>query len=266
MNHKRLNPTQQFNLKGKKKKRPAEAGRQAKDAIPSGAAGTDSDGSEFAQGKNQNFSTGPKSQRVIVYIDGFNLYFGMKSKGWKRYYWLDLVALSKSLLKTEQVLEATKYFTSRISPTPQDPQQVNRQNAYLEALDEHCSVKAILGHYLPKSITCRHCSASWQTFEEKRTDVNIAIEMLADAQSNRFDTAILISADSDLSAPIEKIRLLTPGKRVIAAFPPGRNSTQLQRLVHGSFTIGEAKLRQNQLPEIITKSDGYQLSRPTRWK
>ncbi len=27
--------------------------------------------------------------RVIVYIDGFNLYFGLKSKGWRRYFWLN---------------------------------------------------------------------------------------------------------------------------------------------------------------------------------
>ena len=37
--------------------------------------------------------------RVISYIDGFNLYFGLKDKGWKRYYWLDLAALSGALLK-----------------------------------------------------------------------------------------------------------------------------------------------------------------------
>jgi len=26
-------------------------------------------------------------ERVIAYIDGFNLYFGFKSAGCKRYYW-----------------------------------------------------------------------------------------------------------------------------------------------------------------------------------
>ena len=29
-------------------------------------------------------------QRVSVYVDGFNLYYGLKSKGWRRYYWLNL--------------------------------------------------------------------------------------------------------------------------------------------------------------------------------
>ena len=52
--------------------------------------------------------------RVISYIDGFNLYFGLKDKGWKRYYWLDLAALSGALLKPGQTLESTHYFTARL--------------------------------------------------------------------------------------------------------------------------------------------------------
>jgi len=32
--------------------------------------------------------------RVIAYVDGFNLYFGLKSKGWRRYYWLNPRALA----------------------------------------------------------------------------------------------------------------------------------------------------------------------------
>ena len=246
-----------------KRKRPAEAGRQTGDAITGGASQTDPSKPHLSQVKNPVFS--PVSQRVIAYIDGFNLYFGMKSKGWKRYYWLDLPALCQQLLKPGQTLEATKYFTSRVSPTQHDPDQGKRQNIYLEALEAHSGTKATFGHYLPKSVTCRQCGSSWQTFEEKRTDVNIAIEMLADAQVDRFDTALLISADSDLSAPIEKIRTLFPSKRVIAAYPPNRRSGQLEKLVHGSFTIGEAKLRKSQLPDPVLKPNGFALMRPMRW-
>ena len=43
-------------------------------------------------------------ERVITYIDGFNLYFGLKTKGWKRYYWLDLQKLTMNLLKVNQKL------------------------------------------------------------------------------------------------------------------------------------------------------------------
>jgi hypothetical protein len=73
-------------------------------------------------------------ERVIAYIDGFNLYFGMKSKGWKRFYWLDLPELVRQLLKTDQQLVDAKYFTSRISASLSDPDKSKRQNIYLDAL------------------------------------------------------------------------------------------------------------------------------------
>ena len=61
--------------------------------------------------------------RVIAYVDGFNLYFGMKSRRWHRYYWLDLPRMAQNLLRSGQNLVETKYFTSRISATRADPQK-----------------------------------------------------------------------------------------------------------------------------------------------
>ena len=69
-------------------------------------------------------------ERVVAYIDGFNLYFGMKSKGWRRYLWLDLQQLCQRLLKPGQSLQATKYFTSRVSPTPSNPHKGKRQGKH----------------------------------------------------------------------------------------------------------------------------------------
>lgn len=43
--------------------------------------------------------------RVIVYIDGFNLYFGLKDAGFKRFYWLDLVALATAFVRSGSILE-----------------------------------------------------------------------------------------------------------------------------------------------------------------
>jgi hypothetical protein len=52
---------------------------------------------------------------VVSCIDGFNLYFGLKSQGWERFLWLDVQALSRNLLKPDQILARTKYFTSRVA-------------------------------------------------------------------------------------------------------------------------------------------------------
>jgi len=205
-------------------------------------------------------------ERVTVYIDGFNLYYGMRSKGWHRYYWLNVQSLAKHLLKPGQSLIGTKYFTSRVSSTPRDPNKSDRQNAYLEALETLADVDIFYGHYLEKTVTCFTCGAEWQLPEEKMTDVNIAVEMTVDAFQGRWDTALLISGDSDLTAPIMNIRHSFPAKRVVVAFPPGRHSAQLQKSAHAYFTIGRRMLASSQFPDIVRKADGFELSRPVEWR
>jgi len=49
-------------------------------------------------------------QRVIVYIDGYNLYFGLNAKGWRDLLWLDLTKFAGSLVDCNQILVHTKYF------------------------------------------------------------------------------------------------------------------------------------------------------------
>jgi hypothetical protein len=98
------------------------------------------------------------------------------------------------------------------------------------------------------------------------TDVNIAVELLTDAFEDRFDTALLVSADSDLQPPLQKIRQCFPQKRIVVAFPPKRQSFVLRSTAHASFTIGRAVLAKSQFPPEITKADGYVLHRPLSWK
>ncbi len=200
-------------------------------------------------------------RRVISYIDGFNLYYGLKESGWHRYLWLDLHALASSLILPEQDLVHTKYFTSRIVK-PDGKRK--RQSTYLEALESHCGarLKMYFGHYQSDPWMCRSCGAVEQVPSEKKTDVNIAVEIMTDAFGNSFDTALIITADSDLIPPVLAVKRLFPNKRVVIAFPPNRHSVELRREAHASFQIGRAKLAQAQMPEVITKTDGTELRRP----
>jgi len=204
-------------------------------------------------------------ERVIAYIDGFNLYFGLKSRGWRRYYWLDPAALAKNLLKTGQTLVATNYFTARISGSSHDPGKQERQNTYLEAISATARTTIHYGHYLRKHQQCFRCGATWETHEEKMTDVNIAVEILKDAFADRFDTGLLLSADSDLTAPIEAVRSLYPNKRIVVACPPKRQSKRLEAAAHAYFRIGRKKLQESQLPDLVRKPDGFALQRPREW-
>jgi len=122
------------------------------------------------------------------------------------------------------------------------------------------------GKYQNTRRRCIHCGIETEIPSEKMTDVNIAIELLSDAVQDAFDTALLISADSDLTPAVLKVRVLFPGKRVIIAFPPDRFSQSLAEAAHGYVVIGRAKLAASQLPDRIEQEDGSVLVRPDGWK
>ena len=206
------------------------------------------------------------AQRVAVYIDGLNLYYGLKSKGWRRYYWLDVQRLSESLMRSYQGLQFVRYFTAELLPDGGADARLERQNAYLQALTTLPKVDIQYGFHSAKTITCPHCGAAIRTYEEKMTDVNIAVALLEDANNNLYDAAILISADSDLTRPIEIVRQKYPDKWIIAAFPPNRRSSHLNAAANESFTLGRKRIAQSQLPDPVAKPDGYPVHKPVRWR
>ncbi|WP_422932170.1 NYN domain-containing protein [Singulisphaera sp. PoT] len=204
----------------------------------------------------------PPQERVIAYVDGFNLYFGMKSKGWRRYYWLDIKKFTESYTLPHQQLISVKYFTSRIR-APEDKRK--RQATFLEALETLDGLTIHYGQFYDQPFKCPACKTTELVPAEKMTDVNIATRMLVDAFADRFDTALLVSADSDLAAPVKAIREVFPQKRVVIAFPPDRVSNELKSLANAHIFINKIKLSENQLPDTVVKPDGFELQKPQKW-
>lgn len=97
------------------------------------------------------------------------------------------------------------------------------------------------------------------------TDVNIAVELLSDAYQDKYDKAILISADSDLTAPIKAVCNLFPAKKIVVAFPPERFSFELSKVCTSHFPIGRKKFIESVFPDEVVKQDGFILKRPDRW-
>lgn len=204
-----------------------------------------------------------QKRRVVAYIDGFNLYHGIRDAYGRRFLWLDLQRLCSSLLLDDQELTATRYFTA---PVRQDKAALRRQQKFWNALAASCPTLSIeLGRFQQKSVACRSCHASWHSYEEKETDVAIATALVEDAARAAFDTALLVSADSDLCPAVRSVKRLHPDGRVVAAFPPRRRSDELRRVVNGSFTIAERKLKSALLPNPVHALDGKLYPRPQRW-
>lgn len=199
--------------------------------------------------------------RVVVYVDGFNLYHGMKHQYNRRFFWLDLHALAASMLLSNQRLTGVHYFTALVR---NDPDGGARQQTYLDALESLPLLQVHIGRFQEKTLYCSGCRRTRTTYEEKETDVAIAVQLVGDAARGRMDTAILVSGDSDLVPAIQEARRLREGLRIVAAFPPRRTSADVKAHVDANFVIRRTKLRDAQLPDVLTVG-GQTLRRPKHW-
>lgn len=216
--------------------------------------------------------------RTIFYIDGFNLYYGLRLRikhktkpGWfiptGKYKWLNLDLLCHNLRKKDDI-RAIKYFSARITGS-QD--KVKRQKIYWKALGSTPLVEIIEGHYLESHPTMplfSNPSKRVQVIkqEEKGTDVNIASHMLVDAFHDKCDVLVLITNDSDLCFPISYIQ--TTLKKDVLVYNPqtSRPSTSLQRCAKSINHINNNTLRASQFPQTVVLPDDSIVLRPSEWK
>lgn len=204
-----------------------------------------------------------EKQKVIVYVDGFNFYYGLKDNSWRKFYWLDLVKFFEKFVRPDQELVKVKYFSAK----PNDIDKSRRQNAFFQANQENPKFELILGKYLHKTITCHSCGYVINTYEEKETDVRIATQIVADALKKQCDIAIIVSADSDMVPAIELAQ--EAGIKTFVYFPPTHYSSNLSALCNNrpiNLARYESRFRQSLLPDSITLSNGYVLSIPPKWK
>ena len=91
--------------------------------------------------------------------------------------------------------------------------------------------------------------------------------MICDALDDAFDTAIIVSGDSDLSPATESVKRLKPQKRIVAAFPQNRYSKELEDLAHlkPPIRIWEPLLRKSRLPELIKRDGLPDITCPEKW-
>ena len=156
-------------------------------------------------------------QRAIAYFDGFNLYHAIDALNRPHLMWVNLWSLADSFLRDNQALDAVNYYSAYATWLPDS---YARHRQYTAAL-RSAGVSVHLSEFRDRLRECRQCGNQWIEHEEKRTDVRMAVDIVSDCAENRFDLALVITADSDLHPAISKVRA-TPGKRLLMIAPPGR--------------------------------------------
>lgn len=214
--------------------------------------------------------------RVRVYIDGFNLYYGaLKSRPASR--WLDLVALSR-LLRPGDTIDVIRYFTARVKGD-RDARAPGRQKLYLAALGTLPLVTVHFGQFrthpvgmpLADPVQGRTRIARALKTEEKGSDVNLATYLLLDGFDGLYESAMVISDDSDLEAPVREanrrfgpIHVISP--RGPMSTPAGPKALYQMSHAGSSWTpLDPALLLAAQLPSPLRLRSGRSIHRPPTW-
>lgn len=193
-------------------------------------------------------------EKIIVFVDGFNLYHALASTGFNHYKWLDLRKLFTRLTRSKsQIITQLYYFTAYPTWKP-DPYRRHRQ--YVEAL-RSTGVVPILGQFKNKSKQCRTCHSKWTNHEEKETDVNLALALLDLGYKNLYDHAFVLTRDSDIAPAFRIVKQNFPNKK-ITVFAPYiyRHSTELIQSSDGHKTITEQHISTSLFPAEIYDAGG----------
>ena len=218
----------------------------------------------------------PMKPKICAYVDGYNLYYRLLKEN-PQYKWLDIAKFLRLLLGGSYDIVKIKYFTARIKslhlPTLADvkatatieentkrgqEQKIQRQATYLRALQTNSCVEIeiIEGHYAVRGRAIKVPEVKYEKkklhftgrdvlvrkIEEKGTDVNLAVHLLADAFRDRYDRAVVVSADTDLKQAIEMVKEEC-GKPVSVINPSLILRSGLEEIVDEYIPLGKEKRR-----------------------
>jgi uncharacterized LabA/DUF88 family protein len=208
------------------------------------------------------------SNRTFVYVDGFNLYYrALKARPYK---WLDLHALAAKILSPNEIVEV-KYYTARVSGK-RDPGEPGRQNAYLRALKTIPGLSIHYGRFLPKKIWRPMVNPpptgseyiEVYSAEEKGSDVNLASHLIRDGFQRKYEVAVVVSKDTDLTEPI-RIVAKELGLPVGLICPDGEVPDDLKKAASFVRHIVNHDLAASQFPNPIFGRNGKPIHKPPHW-
>jgi len=131
-------------------------------------------------------------KKVAIYIDGSNFYFSIKNRFNLK---VDIEKFCKKLVEKKD-LTKINYYIAPIDQ-PQNPKMYAEQQSFFDKLRKIKNLRIIFGRLEKRKKDGK------EYFIEKSTDVNLALDLVLDAQANEYDEAFLISNDGDFSGAVK---------------------------------------------------------------
>ena len=192
---------------------------------------------QCAQGKarwpiNLNVADIRQIERVVVFIDGSNLYFNMRDLFGAHRYAPD--RLARLLVGPTRELVEWRFYIARLDEGETDAEHAayEAQQRFFHALNRKEHAVLCFGRVVVNGGGHK---------KEKGTDVKLAIDLVQLAGDNRYDVAIVVSGDEDLVAAADLVQT-RHGKIVEAAVLDGQRAfhmiqiaKQIQRITPEMF-------------------------------
>ena len=217
--------------------------------------------------------------KTIVYVDGYNLYYGLLRRS--AFKWLDLYRLFQdhALGQNAEVLEVRYYTAPVLGRMSDDPESSQRQRTYLQALRKMPpnKVTIIEGKIMAETPVLRlvnpvpECPGLTHVkvhdFTEKKTDVNLAADLITGAWTGAYEQAVICSNDTDLEGALRVVKEHRPAIRLglVAPIPSDDSrkiAADLKSHADWSKVLSKVHLERSQLPDKIP---GTALRRPPAW-
>jgi len=207
----------------------------------------------------------------LVYIDGYNLYLAINHPkpdhllglGWCNYQRLAELLVEKSFVcEAERRHVQVKYFTSRVDDRVAFKGEKRRQDLWLKALE----------HEVPgineKTIKWGIWSPAGGR-KEKKTDVNIALEITRDIAEINPAGIILVSGDLDFQPVVEHvidvgipIAVFTPDDHAPYSIGLGKDASRLRIAYLTQDLLEECRLKGEFLQYVSLKAESHPEFRP----
>lgn len=180
--------------------------------------------------------------------------------------WLNIYSYCQSslhLISPEAKINDIYYF-SALAEHIKPLSVMARHNVFIRAL-KSTGIKVRLGRFKSKNSYCRLCKKTSKRYEEKETDVAIAVEMMRLCLTNEVDTIVLMTGDTDLAPAVRSVIESCPDKQIWFCFPYRRQNKELEKVAHGHFSMKIKQIRKHQFPAIIEHEGSKDIIKPESW-
>lgn len=183
-------------------------------------------------------------KKVAVYFDGSNFYYKLRELDIPNITYFNYSKFSEWLARDRNIISKRYYIgVVRAKEGNEKGQKLRKEQqrlfSHLTSPDQNFIIK--YGFLMNND----------GTYHEKGVDVKIAVDLLVGAYENIYDTAILISSDTDLIPVIAKIKHL--GKEVEYIGFSNRPSLAMQKYASLSRLIIKEELDPFVFKDLLTK-------------